>query len=265
MAEGIRINEDRIYEYLEKGKRFDERALNDLREIVIETGFSKNAEGSARVKIGKTEVIVGIKIATATPYPDNPKDGNLMVTAELTPLSSSRFESGPPKINAIELGRVIDRGIRESKFIKTEDLCIKEGEKVWEVYIDIYSLNDDGNLMDAAGIGAIAALMNARLPKYDLENDKMISGELSDTHLPLAKELPLSITVYKIGKHLLADPNREEEDVCRSRVTIAGYGDRIFSMQKGGGETFSVEEMKKAIELSIKVREKVFSSIKKYL
>ena len=140
---------ERIKKYLKQGKRFDNRKTEEFREILVETGVSKNAEGSARVKIGNTEVIVGIKMSVGTPYPDSPNKGNLMTTAELLPLSSPRFESGPPKFEAIELGRIIDRGVRESKFIEFEKLCIKEGEKVWTVFIDIYSINDDGNLLDA--------------------------------------------------------------------------------------------------------------------
>ena len=148
--ETSKITGERISQYLEKGKRFDGRNLEDFRKIEIETNVSKNAEGSARVKIGKTEVIVGVKMDVMEPYPDSVDKGNLMVTAELLPLSSERFESGPPKFSAIEIGRLTDRAIRESKFIQMEKLCIKEGEKVWSVYIDIYSLNDDGNLIDAA-------------------------------------------------------------------------------------------------------------------
>ncbi len=132
------ITGERIRKYLKESKRFDNRKLDEFREITIETGVSENAEGSAKVKIGKTEVLVGVKMDVAEPYPDSPDKGNLMTTAELLPLSSPRFETGPPKFNAIELGRVIDRVIRESKFIDFEKLCIKEGEKVWAVFVDIY-------------------------------------------------------------------------------------------------------------------------------
>ena len=167
MIETSNITRERIRKYLQEGKRFDNRKPDEFRNISIETGISKNAEGSARVKIGKTEVIVGIKMNIGEPYPDSPEKGNLIVSAELLPLSSPRFESGPPKFPTIELARIIDRGIRESKFIEFEKLCIKKGEKVWTVFIDIYSINDDGNILDAAGIGALVALKNAKKPKYD--------------------------------------------------------------------------------------------------
>lgn len=257
---------NRIKEFLKEGKRFDGRNPDEFREISIETGISNKAEGSARVKIGNTEVLVGIKMNVAEPYPDSPDKGNLMVTAELLPLSSGRFESGPPKFPAIELGRLIDRFIRESKFIDIEKLCIKKGEKVWSIFIDIYSINDDGNLLDAAGLGAICALKTAKIPKYDSKNEKVLFGDWSDKKLPLSKDIPISITVHKLGGSILVDPTLEEEDISETRITLGGTPDGfISSIQKGNSKELSVDEIGKMLDLSEKVRKKVFSSIEKSL
>lgn len=256
---------ERIKAYLEQGKRFDERNLDDFRDIEIETEVSKNAEGSARVRIGKTEVVVGVKMNVSEPYPDSPDKGNLIVNAELLPLSSARFENGPPRFPAIELARIIDRGIRESKFIKFEELCIKKGEKVWTVFIDIYSINDEGNLIDASGIGAITALKNAKIPKYDEKEGKVLFGELSDKKIPLSKEIPISITAYKIGSSIIIDPTREEEDISETRVTIGSSDGTIFSAQKGYQKTLNIEEFKNILDLIEKVNKEVFRKIEKNL
>ena len=265
MIETTKITAERIKEYLEKGKRFDERSLDEFRELIIETGVSKKAEGSARVKLGKTEVIVGIKLDAGAPYPDSPDKGNLMVTAEFLPLSSPRFEAGPPQFDSIEVARVIDRGIRESKFIELEKLCIKEGEKVWTVFIDIYSINDDGNLLDAAGIGAIAALKSAKIPKYDEESEKTLFGEWTDKNIPLKKEIPISLTIHKIGKSLLIDPTKEEEDISETRVTIASSDGIIYSMQKGNSKELSVEEFKKVLDMIEKAEKEINKKVEKSL
>ncbi len=256
---------ERIKEYLENGKRFDGRKPGEFREIIIENNISKNAEGSARVKIGKTEVWVGVKMNVSTPYPDSPDSGNLMVTAELLPLSSPRFELGPPKFEAIELGRIIDRGIRESKFIDIKKLCIKKGEKVWTLFIDIYSINDDGNLLDAAGIGAIAALKNVKIPKYDEENEKVLFGEWTNESLPLSKEIPLSITAHKLGNSLIIDPTREEEDISETRVTIGMSKGIISSMQKGNSKELSVEKFNNILDLIEKTEKDIINKIEKQL
>lgn len=257
------LTAERIKEYLTKGKRFDGRGVDEFRELIIETGISKNAEGSARVKLGKTEVLVGIKLDVSEPYPDSKDKGNLMVTAELLPLSSPRIDLGPPQFDAIELGRVIDRGIRESHFIELEKLCIKEGEKVWTVYIDIYSINDDGNLFDAAGIGAIAALKNAKIPKYNQETGKTIFGEWTDNRLPLTKDLPISLTVHKIGKSLIVDPTKEEEDISETRVTICSSDGVVCSMQKGNSKELTIEEFNKVLDLVEKTEREIVKKIER--
>ncbi len=264
--ETTRITGERIKEYLEKGKRFDGRKPEEFREISVETGVSKKAEGSARVKIGKTEVIVGVKLNVTEPYPDSPNKGNLMVTSELLPLSSGRFEYGPPRFPAIELGRLIDRAIRESKFIQLEKLCIKEGEKVWGVFIDIYSINDDGNLIDAAGLGAIIALKTAKLPEYDEKNEKVIYGKLTNKKVPVSKEIPIVVTTHKIGDGIIVDPTIEEEDVSEARITVGGSVEgSLFSIQKGKSKEITIEDFNKILDVSEKTRKKVFSSIEKSL
>ena len=260
------ITGDRIREYLKEGKRFDGRKPEDFREISIETNVSKNAEGSARIKIGKTDVIVGVKMDVMEPYPDSADRGNLVVSAELTPMSSERFESGPPKFPAVEVGRLTDRTIRESKFIEMEKLCIKEGEKVWAVYIDIYTLNDDGNLIDAAEIGAVAALMTARMPKYDEETGRVAYGELTDKKIPVRKEPPIAVTCHKIGDSWLVDPTLEEEDVSEARVTIGATPEGVIgSLQKGESKAVTIEEFGEVLDMAEKVRKKIFSSIERAL
>lgn len=255
------VNLERIKNFLSQGKRFDGRGLEEFRELVIETGVSKKAEGSARVKLGNTEVLVGVKMDVGTPYADSPNKGNFMVTAELLPLSSPRFENGKPTPESIEFGRVIDRGLRESGFLDFEGLCIEEGEKVWTVFVDIYTINDDGNLLDAAGIGAVAAMMNAKIPKLD-EEGKVLYGEFTDKSLPLAKEAPIAISVHKIGANLIVDPTREEEDASETRILIGRSGEIISSMQKSFDKEVSAEEIGKALDITEKVYSEIFKKIK---
>ena len=258
------VTADRIRKYLEQEKRFDGRKTDEYRELTIEKNISKKAEGSVRVKLGKTEVLVGVKMDVAEPYPDSPDKGNLMVTAEFLPLSSSRIELGPPKFDSIEVGRIVDRGIRESKFIELEKLCIKEGEKVWTVFIDIYTINDDGNILDAAGIGAVAALKITKVPKYDKENEKVLHEEY-EGNIPLKKINPFTITVHKIGKHLILDPTREEEDVSETRMTVGSSEGIIYSLQKGNSSYFSVEEIQKSFSIVEKAWKELFKKVEAQL
>ncbi len=249
-----------MLKYLSKGIRFDGRKPLDFRNVSIEYGVSKSAEGSARVRIGNTDVIAGVKISIEKPYPDTANKGNLMVNAELRPMASPLFESGPPSDQGIELARVIDRCIRESECIDVHDLCIKEGEMVWSVAIDIVAVNDDGNLFDAGGLAALAALKDARMPGKN-EFNKADYDNRTDEKLPLKGD-PIPITVFKIGTTLFIDPTPDEEENFDGRLTVGCKDDgHICALQKGGSAEFTIEEIDQmvgiALEKSAWLRKKI--------
>lgn len=240
---------DYIVSLLNKDTRMDGRKLTEYRQpIKIELSVSKNAEGSAKVILGETEVVVGIKLNVGEPFSDTPDEGVLIVNAELLPLSNPEFESGPPGPEATELARIIDRGIRESGMIDTKKLCIRKGELVWMVYLDIYTLNDAGNLIDASALAAVAALKNTVLPK--LQNDRVIFGEHTKEKLPL-KRMPITCTLYKIGDKIIIDPNEKEQKVIDARLTVAISEDKsINALQKGGNKGLSIESIDSMIDMA---------------
>ena len=229
--------------------RLDGRKLTEYRPVKVETDVTPNAEGSARVTIGKTDVIVGIKVEVMEPYPDTPNEGSIMVGAELLPLSSPDFEQGPPSIQAVELARVVDRGIRESKSLDFKKLCIKEGEKIWMIIVDIITINDAGNLFDASALGAIAALKNMKFPEY--KDGKIDYKKKTNKGLDL-KDTPLSVTVIKIGDKFIVDPDSEEEKVVDARLTVASLSDgTLCAMQKGGDYPLTAEDVSKMVDIGI--------------
>ena len=238
-----------VLKYLNKGTRYDSRKTTDFRDVKIEYGITGSAEGSSRVTIGGTVVIAGVKMSIDKPYPDNPDKGNLMVNVELRPLANPRFESGPPGFQAIELARVIDRGIRESDTIDVKDLCVTPAEAVWTVIIDIVPINDEGNLFDACGLAALAALKDAKFPGVN-DAGKADYDKRTDKPLPLKHE-PVPITILKIDNHLIVDPLTAEEDVSDARLTTAVMEDgNICAMQKGGEAPFTIDEIDKIVGLA---------------
>lgn len=240
---------EHIHQALAKGIRLDGRKLDEARPITIETGVVSTAEGSARIKCGETDVIVGVKFDIGTPYPDRPDEGALMVNAELRPLSNPEFELGPPSIESIEVSRVIDRGIRESKAIDEKSLCIEPGEKVWLVNIDVVPLNYDGNLIDIGGLAAIAALRDARFPK--LVEGQPDYHEHTKEGLKL-RALPVPVTVVKIGEHFLIDPTQDEMGVADARLTVATLEDgTLCALQKGGDAPLITDEIDTMINLAL--------------
>jgi exosome complex component RRP42 len=244
-----KVKQKQIAELIAKGKRLDGRELRDYREMKIEQGIIERAEGSARVLLGNTEVVVGIKIETGEPFPDTPNEGVLTVNAELVPLASPGFEPGPPDESSIELARIVDRGIRESKAIDTEKLCVEPGKKVFVVFVDVYVLNHDGNLIDASALAAMAALLNTKMGKYEVE-DGEVKMKPGYEPLPINKH-PITITCAKIGDKLVTDPWLDEEQVMDARISIAFDDDsNICAIQKGGSGYFEPAEVFEATRIA---------------
>jgi len=249
-----------ILDYLKSGTRYDGRKLDEFRQLTVETGVIKNAEGSARVRLGETEVIAGVKFELSKPYPDMPDEGTIAVNAELMAISSPDFELGPPQIQAIELARVVDRGIRESKVIDTKKLCVKSGELVWMINIDVCSINVAGNLLDASGIAALAALKGARFP--ELKGDKVDYKHMTDKKLSITKN-PLPVTVIRVGDYLIVDPTSEEEAVLDARLTIATLEDgNICALQKGGDLPLTLDDISGMIDLALAKAKEIRKSIR---
>lgn len=249
-----------------KGRRADGRALDEMRPLTIETGLIKKAEGSARVSLGETKVIAGIKAEVGAPFPDEPNKGVITCNAELVPLASPFFEIGPPQEDAIELARVVDRGIRESEMVDLEKLCIIPGEKVWILFIDLYILDDNGNLFDASAYAAVAALLSTTIPKVEVEDGKVKLLDERET-LPI-KDLPVSVTFGKVGEHILLDPMLDEERAMECRLTIVtDKDDRIVAVQKSEEGFLSEKDINDALEIAIRkgreIRDKYFAPLLK--
>jgi len=259
------IEKDYIISLLEQNKRIDGRGLDQFRDIKIETDLVQKAEGSAVIEVGKTKLIVGVKATLGSPFPDTPDTGVITTSAELSPIASPFFESGPPSEAAIELARVTDRAIRESHCIDLPKLCVIPGKSVWILFIDFYILNHDGNLFDAATLAAIAALATTKIPKVKLLEDEEV--EILEELEPLTiKHYPVSVTNYKIGKFHIVDANQKEDRVSDTRITF-GFDeeDHVVSLQKGKKGVYSPKEIEQLVKDSLKVSKNLRKELMKAL
>lgn len=243
MAQDIvsEIKRDYVHALIRGGKRYDGRAFDEFRPVRIEPRVVGQAEGSCRVRIGDTEVIVGVKVQPGTPYPDQPASGVMMTSAELIPMAAPDFEAGPPRGPAIELARVVDRGIRETETIDMDKLCITPEEAVWMCFIDIHVIDYDGNLFDASSLAAMAALLTAKVPAKRY-------GKGEDFPLPV-RHTPISVTAVKVGGGIVFDPSLIEDKVGSPRLTVAtDENGLIRAMQKGMAGGFTKEEVVSVIK-----------------
>jgi exosome complex component RRP42 len=255
------IRKTEMTEVLAKGKRLNGRALDEHRPLKIQTGIIQKANGSALVTLGNTEVIAGVKVATGTPFPDTPDKGLLVVNAEILPLSSAYAEAGPPSEDAIELARVVDRGVRESEMVDMTKLCLIPGKTVVTVFVDVNIMNVDGNLFDATSYAVVSALRTAKMKKYKVKDEKV---EDTGDMVPVPVErIPVSVTMARIGDSLVVDPDSEEEGAMDMRITITTDDDgNVCASQKGEASTISPAHVLQAADTSIKVGKEIRKQIK---
>ena len=224
-----------LAELAAEDQRHDGRGRFVGRDTELEINCLQRAEGSAMVRMGDTIVYAGVKFQIMTPYPDRPNQGGLMCSAEVRPVAGRNWEPGPPSPESIELGRVVDRGIRESGCINTEDLCLIPGEKAWQVILDLFAISDDGNLFDAFALAGIAALKSAVIPA-----ERFGIGE--DQPLDVAKT-PVMCSYHKVGGRFVYDADKREELGGDERIHITlGDDDHVHSLQKGLKGIFTAAE-----------------------
>jgi exosome complex component RRP42 len=257
------LKKKKITALLKDGHRIDGRALDEPRQLIIDTGVIPKAEGSARVRLGDTEVVCGVKIQPDKPFPDLGDRGIFICTAEIMPLADPNVETGPPTEEVIELARVVDRGIRESGMIDLTKLVLQKDKSVIGLFVDNSVTDYDGNLFDACSYASVASILSCKIPKWEIKDDvpTKVDGQVME---PPITTLPVSVTMGRIGDQIIVDPNAEEWSCMDARITITtNSAGNICAIQKGGNDGFTQEQLIKCGQISIATGAKIRETIKK--
>ena len=256
------LKKNQILELLKEGKRIDGRALDEVRDLTIDIGVVPKAEGSARARLGDTEVVAGVKVQPERPFPDTGDQGMLICTAEILPIAHNDVETGPPGPPVVELARVTDRGIRESKMLDMKQLVLEKNKSVIGIFCDNAVTDHDGNLFDACSYATTAAINSCKIPKYEMQDDAPVKIE-NEFDAPPISTLPVSVTMAKIDDYIIVDPNFDEWSIMDARITITTNSDgNVVALQKGGHDGFTQEELIKCAEISVKAGSKIREIIK---
>jgi exosome complex component RRP42 len=254
------LRKQQMMDAIAKGKRLDGRDFNELRPLEIELDVVKKANGSARVRLGDSEVIAGVKVETGEPFEGLENKGALIVSAEVLPTASPHVEPGPPDEETVELARVVDRGVRESEMVDLDKLVLVPGKIVYTIFVDCSVINADGNLLDATSYATVSALLSAKLPVLEMQNDKVV--DTGKTQPMPATTIPISITAVRIGDAVILDPSSEEEACMDARITITTSDAGFCALQKGYTGAFTIEQIKKAAETARIKGEEIRAKIK---
>ncbi|XP_020549352.1 exosome complex component RRP43 isoform X1 [Sesamum indicum] len=245
--------------------RPDGRALGRARDTTLMLGAVASANGSALAKIGCTTMLAAIKLEVMTPTAEAPDEGCIAIDFHMPPICSPLVRPGRPA----ELAPVISKQLSDtilrqgiiSGMINLKDLCLVSGKAAWMAYLDIYCLDADGALFDAALLSAVAAFSHLQIPVVSFNDDGRIvlisddnSGAMKEKE-PVNKEkiklklnnLPFSLTCILHKNYILADPTSEEESIMETFLTVVlDSSFQLVSLNKPGGpglaHTSSIQE-----------------------
>ncbi|XP_076069638.1 exosome complex exonuclease RRP42-like isoform X2 [Oratosquilla oratoria] len=147
------------------GMRVDGRERLDYRRLELETGLVCTANGSARIRLSSTDILVTVKMEMEPPDPDNPFCGKLQFFVNCSANAAPEFEGRGGEDLATTLSGMLERLYSSPFTIDKTKLCVVPGKYVRVLYIDIEILECGGNLFDAASLGVKAALYSTRMPQ----------------------------------------------------------------------------------------------------
>ena len=263
------------HEYYEKfvseGARPDGRPLGRARPVSVARGVVSTADGSTLAKIGRTTALAAVKLELVTPELDAPDEGGLDVTVELPPMCSAAARPGRPSEEAAYCSRRVADALRDAKVVDPKRLCVDEGRFAWRARLDVYVLDHDGCVLDAAILAANGALRDCVVPVVSVDERGEASvgegvereGDGDDDGADevgsnkkrkktenarraacavTAQSAPLSLTTALYRGRLIVDPTAEEEALATTAVTVCLDGDgAVVAVLKPGGDAEATE------------------------
>lgn len=125
-------------------QRIDGRSLDEFRSVRIDYG---SEYGSVQVCLGETKVLAQVTAEVTQPKATRPNEGLLHFNVEIGPMAAPNFEAGKSSDESVQINRIIERALKDSRCVDLESLCITADEKVWILRVDMNVLNHDGNVV----------------------------------------------------------------------------------------------------------------------
>uniref|UniRef100_A0A0E0F527 Ribosomal RNA-processing protein 43 n=1 Tax=Oryza meridionalis TaxID=40149 RepID=A0A0E0F527_9ORYZ len=143
--------------HLRESVRPDARRLAEARPTTIALAAVSSAHGSALVRLGDTAMLASIKLEVMSPSSEAPDEGSIAVEFHMPPICSPLVRPGRPAEVAPVISKNLEDILMSSGMLNLKELCLISGKASWLAYLDVYCLNADGSLLDAALISAVAA------------------------------------------------------------------------------------------------------------
>ncbi|XP_063987742.1 exosome complex exonuclease RRP42 [Diachasmimorpha longicaudata] len=235
--------------------RTDGRSRLEYRALEIETNIMPQTNGSVRLKIANTDVLVTVKVELDTPSLDRPNEGKLEFFVDCSANAAPEFEGKGGEELGTKISNVLSNAYRSASTLDLKVLSILPSKKCWKMYVDVLILQCDGNLIDAIGAAVKCALFATEIPKVltaAVDGDD-IDLQLSDDPFDCVKlnveNYPVLVTLCKIGDNFVVDPTADEElYAAASLVMSVTPNGRVTSIVKTGYGSLQPSTLIKTVE-----------------
>uniref|UniRef100_A0A663DWG1 Ribosomal RNA-processing protein 42 n=1 Tax=Aquila chrysaetos chrysaetos TaxID=223781 RepID=A0A663DWG1_AQUCH len=209
---------------IQEDLRVDGRGCEDYRCAEVETDVVSNTSGSARVKLGHTDILVGVKAEMGTPKLEKPDEGYLEFFVDCSANATPEFEGRGGEELGTEIANTFYRVFSSESSIDLKSLCINPREHCWVLYVDVligYRHVVDATLQEEAC--SLASLLISVTSKGALTSmKKMGKGSLDPESI-----FEMMETGRRVGKSLhiaLQKILDEEESLGTSRQKVGFLG-----------------------------------------
>ncbi|KAG8657910.1 exosome complex component RRP42 [Manihot esculenta] len=253
--------------------RSDGRKRDTYRPIFVETGVIPQANGSARVRIGTTEVIASVKAELGRPSALHPDKGKVAIFVDCSPVAEPTFEGRGGEDLSTELSVALQHCLLGGKSgagagIDPSSLVVAEGKVCWDLYIDGLIVSSDGNLLDALGAAIKAALSNTGIPRVHVtaaaSGDEQPEVDISDEEFLQfdTSEVPVIVTLTKVGRHYIVDATSEEESQMSSAISFSiNRKGHICGLTKRGGSGIDPSVISDMISVAQHISEQLITKL----
>ncbi|CAI2347701.1 unnamed protein product [Caenorhabditis sp. 36 PRJEB53466] len=242
-----------ILEALKTGKRFDFRNLEEFRDVKLLVGAEI---GTAICTIGNTKVMAAVSAQIAEPSAMRPHKGTINIDVDLSPMANYANEHDRLGSKGMELLRLLELIIRDSRCIDVESLCIRAGKEIWKIRVDVRVLDEDGSLLDCACLAAITALQHFKRPNVTLEpHHTLVYSEYEKAPVPLnIYHMPICTTIGLLdkGQMVVIDPTEKEASCLDGSIVVACNKRReVCALHQSTNLVLSTKQIERCVRLAM--------------
>jgi len=200
------------------------RGPTELRQVSVELGYNPNAEGSALVRWGATQVLATVSIESQLPRHlrgTNSQSGWLTAEYALLPRSTAQRvqrERLYPGGRTQEIQRLVGRALRSSV-----NLALFKGK----------TLTVDTDVLVADGGTRCAAILAGYLALHNAADGLVYRGEVDEW--PLLHEVA-AVSVGLVGGESRVDLDYEEDATAEVDLNVVATGEGAIVEVQGGSE-----------------------------